>query len=113
MNTRISIRANRSEHTIATPFLRVYAASGPPPVISTPTQARRAGLLFAFLALGLSITLWAKFDATNPEVQFVERYEWIPSIGVEYFVGADGLGLLMLLLSSSCWCPFSSSGSPG
>lgn len=69
--------------------------------LSTPTQARRGGLLFAFLALGLSITLWAKFDAGNPEVQFVERYQWMPSIGVEYFVGADGLGLLMLLLTSA------------
>ena len=33
-------------------------------------------------------------------LQFAERHDWIPSLGVQYFVGVDGLGLLMVLLSA-------------
>ncbi|HUR44862.1 MAG TPA: NADH-quinone oxidoreductase subunit M [Candidatus Saccharimonadales bacterium] len=69
--------------------------------ISRAQLARRWALFFSLLALGLGITLWAGFDSSDPDVQFVERYEWIPSIGAEYFVGVDGLGLLMVLLSAA------------
>jgi NADH-quinone oxidoreductase subunit M len=58
------------------------------------------GLVFAALSLVLAATLWAKFDSADPDIQFEERYAWIPSIGAEYFVGVDGLGLLMLLLTA-------------
>ena len=33
-------------------------------------------------------------------LQFEERHPWIPTLGVEYRVGVDGLGLLMVLLSA-------------
>jgi NADH-quinone oxidoreductase subunit M len=62
--------------------------------------ARRFALGFSFLSLGLALGLWKSFDATNTELQFVERADWIPSLGVQYFVGVDGLGLLMVLLAS-------------
>lgn len=31
-------------------------------------------------------------------LQFVEKYAWIPSIGVDYYVGIDGLNALLILL---------------
>jgi len=31
-------------------------------------------------------------------LQYVEKYAWIPSIGVDYFVGLDGLNMLLVLL---------------
>jgi len=34
------------------------------------------------------------------QFQFVEHYSWIPSINVEYFVGADGISMPMLLLTA-------------
>ncbi len=33
-------------------------------------------------------------------MQFVERAAWVPSLGIEYHLGVDGLGLLMVLLSA-------------
>ena len=33
-------------------------------------------------------------------MQFVERVPWVPSLGIEYHLGVDGLGLLMVLLSA-------------
>ncbi len=61
--------------------------------------ARRFALGFSFLSLALALGLWKSFDAANGGLQFVERHEWIPSLGVQYFVGVDGLGLLMVLLT--------------
>ena len=33
-------------------------------------------------------------------MQFVERHSWIPTLGVDYHVALDGLGLSMVLLTS-------------
>ena len=33
-------------------------------------------------------------------MQFVERHGWIPTLGIEYHVGLDGLGLVMLMLAA-------------
>jgi NADH-quinone oxidoreductase subunit M len=60
------------------------------------------GLAFAssLLSLALALALWKSFDATSGQLQFVEKHSWIPSLGVSYFVGVDGLGLLMVLLTA-------------
>lgn len=62
--------------------------------------ARRFALGFSFLSLALALGLWRSFDASSGALQFVERADWIPALGVQYFVGVDGLGLLMVLLAS-------------
>src|SRR5437764_929598 len=62
--------------------------------------ARSLALTFSLASLGLAILVWKNFDATLTELQFVERHLWIPSLGIEYFVGVDGLSLLMILLSA-------------
>ena len=60
----------------------------------------------SFLPIPLAVKLWVAFDRTVPGVnvanqfQFVERYSWIPSINVEYFMGADGISMPMLLLTA-------------
>jgi NADH-quinone oxidoreductase subunit M len=56
------------------------------------------GLSLAVLALVLG--LWSQFKAGSGELQFEEQYPWIPTLGVSYHVGVDGLGLLMVLLSA-------------
>ncbi len=33
-------------------------------------------------------------------MQFIESFAWVPSLGIEYHLGVDGLGLLMVLLSA-------------
>ena len=62
--------------------------------------ARWSALVFGFAALALTLIVWCHFDSTSGGVQFQERHLWISPLGVEYHVGIDGLGLLMLLLSS-------------
>ncbi len=62
--------------------------------------ARRLALGCSFLVLGLSLALAGSLEAANGALQFVEQHEWIPSLAVKYFVGVDGLGLLMVLLTA-------------
>jgi len=52
------------------------------------------------LTLGLAAGLWASFDHTVGEPQFVDRAEWIPTLGVEYAVGVDGISLPLVLLTA-------------
>ncbi|MCJ7832516.1 MAG: NADH-quinone oxidoreductase subunit M, partial [Actinobacteria bacterium] len=60
----------------------------------------------SFLPVLLAVRLWFIYDRTLAGVnvasqfQFVEQYSWIPSINVEYFVGADGISMPMLLLTA-------------
>ena len=62
--------------------------------------ARWLSLGFSLGALALALLLWRQFDSASGDLQFQERHSWIPTLGVEYRVGVDGLGLLMLLLSA-------------
>ena len=39
------------------------------------------------------------FDAASPDFQFVERDPWIPRFGIDYFVGIDGISLLLVVLT--------------
>jgi NADH-quinone oxidoreductase subunit M len=62
--------------------------------------ARGLALTFSLIGLVLAGLLWAGFDGASGSLQFVERLAWIPSLNVEYFLGVDGLGLLMVLLTA-------------
>jgi NADH-quinone oxidoreductase subunit M len=64
------------------------------------TQARRLALGVSVLALALVLGMTVMFEPGSGDLQFVQRLDWVPALGVQYFVGADGLGLLMLLLTA-------------
>ncbi|HEX3968773.1 MAG TPA: NADH-quinone oxidoreductase subunit M [Edaphobacter sp.] len=63
-------------------------------------MARALALAFALLALAMALGLWHRFNSALGGLQFEEIHAWIPTLGVQYHVGIDGLGLLMLLLSA-------------
>jgi NADH-quinone oxidoreductase subunit M len=55
---------------------------------------------FSIATFLASLLMWASFDSSNPNLQLVERAAWLPSYGISYFVGVDGISLLMVLLST-------------
>src|ERR671915_252053 len=61
---------------------------------------RWLALLLSIAVFGVSLALWAGFDATSPEFQFVERRTWIPAFGIDYHVGVDGISLLLVVLTA-------------
>jgi NADH-quinone oxidoreductase subunit M len=62
--------------------------------------ARGLALASSLLTLAHALCLWSRFDPGAEGLQFVEKHAWMPSLAVDYFVGADGLSLLMLLLTA-------------
>ena len=65
-----------------------------------PQLARGLGLTFSCFALVFTSLLIARFNPAAPGLQFVELHAWIPAIGAEYFVGIDGLSLLLVALTA-------------
>jgi len=61
---------------------------------------RCVGNIFGFVGLLVSLPLVFWFDADQAGFQFVERAEWIPSIGAAYHLGMDGISLLMVMLTT-------------
>ncbi|MFQ5829912.1 MAG: NADH-quinone oxidoreductase subunit M [Candidatus Methylomirabilia bacterium] len=61
---------------------------------------RWSAFLVATATLLLSLALYFGFDAVNPGYQFVERYQWMPSFGISYHLGIDGISLLLVLLTT-------------
>jgi NADH-quinone oxidoreductase subunit M len=57
---------------------------------------------FAGTNFVLSLYLWTNFDhsADAPLFQFMERWSWIPSIGVDYFFAVDGIAVLLIILTT-------------
>lgn len=62
--------------------------------------ARGIALAFGLVALAVVLAIWRRFDAASGQLQLVEFHQWIPSLGVHYYLGVDGLGLLMVLLTA-------------
>jgi len=56
-----------------------------------------AGTLLTFL---LSLQLWAGFDPAQGGYQFLHHVPWIPSYGIHWFVGIDGMSLLLVVLTT-------------
>lgn len=61
---------------------------------------RWVALLASIITFILSIPLFTEFDKTTHLMQFVERYEWIPSWSITYYLGVDGISVLFILLST-------------
>ena len=63
--------------------------------------------MLAFLA---SVHVWWFFDPQTPGLQFTEAYEWIPAFGIEYYLGIDGMSLMLILLTGFLGIPGSLPG---
>jgi NADH-quinone oxidoreductase subunit M len=53
--------------------------------------------LAGFLA---SLPLYLRFDPSRADYQFVESAPWMPTLGVSYHLGVDGISLLLVLLTT-------------
>ncbi|MBI4892223.1 MAG: NADH-quinone oxidoreductase subunit M [Acidobacteria bacterium] len=48
----------------------------------------------------VSLPLIMNFNRNLDGYQFVERADWIPSLGVQYLIGVDGISVLMVMLTT-------------
>jgi NADH-quinone oxidoreductase subunit M len=61
---------------------------------------RGGALAVAVATFVLSLPLYVGFDGASAAYQFEEQVGWIPSFGVSYHVGIDGISLLLVLLTT-------------
>src|SRR5213594_1954626 len=61
---------------------------------------RAASLAIAVVTFVLSLSLYVGFDAEVLGYQFEEHWRWMPTLGVSYHVGIDGISLLLVLLTT-------------
>jgi NADH-quinone oxidoreductase subunit M len=64
------------------------------------TAIKGIALIVSIVTFILSIPLFTNFDKSTPKMQFLETYEWIPSWGIYYSLGIDGISILFVLLST-------------
>jgi NADH-quinone oxidoreductase subunit M len=53
----------------------------------------------SFLSMVVAFLIYLAYDPNGPTFQFVERLDWVSSLGISYFVGADGISMAMLVLN--------------
>ncbi len=53
-----------------------------------------------FICLLLSLILMFKYDTEAAGFQFIEKIEWVKSMGISYHLGVDGISVLMIVLTS-------------
>jgi len=61
---------------------------------------RWAALIIALVNVIFSLVLFSGFELGTDAVQFVERYSWIPLLGISYHVGVDGISLFLVILTA-------------
>ncbi len=61
---------------------------------------RPVSLGLSLLHFILCLVLFYQFDPSKASVQLVERYEWLPTFGISYFLGIDGISFWLVMLSA-------------
>ncbi|HUG33786.1 MAG TPA: NADH-quinone oxidoreductase subunit M [Anaerolineales bacterium] len=63
---------------------------------------RWTALITSLVTFGISLWVLTMFNASNPDLQLVEKYNWITVAGwnIQYHLGVDGLSILLVLLTA-------------
>ena len=62
-------------------------------------HARGVALFTALICLAVALVIWSGLPSDG-SMGMVELHPWAPSLGIEYHLGVDGLGALMLVLAA-------------
>src|SRR3989337_3402737 len=62
-------------------------------------ESRVTALAAAFIAMILSTYVYFAYDSAVGGYQFIEKYTWIPQLGISFHVGVDGMSGPLVLLT--------------
>ena len=63
-------------------------------------HARAVALITTLISLALALLVWTRVAGERSDRCWWNGAAWAPSLGIEYHLGVDGLGALMLVLSA-------------
>ncbi|MBP2233674.1 NADH-quinone oxidoreductase subunit M [Sinorhizobium kostiense] len=69
-------------------------------LLPSDDAVRRVALGVTLIDLALSIVMLANFDTTTHAMQFTEIRPWVPSLGINYALGVDGISALFVFLTA-------------
>jgi len=76
---------------------------GIPVILAMPEERKQLIRWIATIVSGISflvaLYVLSMFDQSNPGMQFQHHFVWIRTFNIEYFVGADGLSMMMIILT--------------
>ncbi len=78
----------------------VFFISQSPSSATKEIYAMYVAIMSAVLTLISTLYLLVMFDKAAAGYQFVERYSWIKKIGLEFYVGVDGISLYFIFLTA-------------
>jgi NADH-quinone oxidoreductase subunit M len=61
---------------------------------------KQIALWTSVITLLLSVVVLLGYDKSVAGLQMVEHYQWIPALGISYYLGVDGISILMVLLTA-------------
>jgi NADH-quinone oxidoreductase subunit M len=80
-------------------ILTVLPLAGAAIALWSGRRARAVALFTTLASLAMALVVWTRLPVDG-SIGLVERAAWAPSLGIEYHLGVDGLGALMLVLSA-------------
>lgn len=89
------------EHVLT--LLLVIPAAGLVPLVLFRGDARAAkqvAIVTTFIEFVLSLVMLAQFKVGVADFQLVERADWLPSLGIRYLVGVDGISVLLVPMTT-------------
>ncbi|MGK7946454.1 MAG: NAD(P)H-quinone oxidoreductase subunit 4 [Microcystaceae cyanobacterium] len=68
--------------------------------VKTAQRIRWYALTIGLIDFAIIVyAFYSGYDLSNPDLQLVESYTWLPDIGLKWSVGADGLSMPLILLT--------------
>ncbi len=69
--------------------------------LATPQKlAKHFALLVSLVSLALAALALHQFNAAQPGFQFIEDKPWLPTLGISYHLGIDGISLALIALTA-------------
>jgi len=62
-------------------------------------ETRAVALAAAIFALILSAWVYFSYDQVTAGYQFIEKYDWLPALGISLYFGVDGMSTPLVLLT--------------
>ncbi len=58
------------------------------------------GIAVSLLAFVVSLIIYFGFNDQSGEFQFIHKFDWVKDLNISYHVGADGLSIILILLTT-------------
>lgn len=63
-------------------------------------QIKWTALGFSLGTLAAAVVMWVTYNPGVPELQFQQLWDWIPSAGITFYLGVDGVSILLIVLTA-------------